>query len=164
MKLKVQKLTRENFVHIGQVIQIPDAENTPAQHNGEGFVHHAELAFIETEGPLEFGITTFYKRPMKTSQLEQHAKTQEMLLAMNAPFVMPVAPKKVVDGKEMPDMSQIMAIYVNQGEGVIFHKGNFHWAPFTLAEKSSVLVGFEPKTWANDIIIIDLDEEIELEM
>lgn len=164
MKLKVQEVTKENFAHIGQVIQTPDIEHTPPQLTGDGFVHHAELAFIETKGPLEFGITTFNKRPMKTRQLEQHAQTQEMLLAMDAPFVMPVAPKKVVDGREVPDLTQLMAICVKQGEGVIFHKGNFHWAPFTLGERSSVLVGFEPKTWADDIIICDLDEEIELEI
>lgn len=164
MKLKVVEVTKENFAHIGQVIQIPDVENTPAQLQGDGFVHHAELAFIDTVGPLEFGITTFFKRPLKTNRLEQHAQTQELLLAMDGPFVMPVAPKMVVDGKEVPNISRLMAIYVKQGEGVIFHKGNFHWAPYALGERTSVLVGFEPKTWANDIIFYDLDEEIELEM
>lgn len=164
MKLKVQNVTKENFAHIGQVIQIPDVEHTPAQHSGDGFVHHAELAFIHTEDPLEFGITTFSKRPLKTIELEQHAKTEELLLAMDGPFVMPVAPKMVVDGKEAPDLSQLMAIYVKQGEGVIFNKGNFHWAPFTLGERTSVLVGFEPKTWANDIIIFRLEEAIEIEV
>ena len=162
MKLVAKRVNKENFAHMGQVIAIPQRSEVKPSLEGDGFWHVGELAFIDTYGPLEFGITTFDVRPKVTSCLEQHAKTPEMLLALDGPFVMPVAPMIEVEGKQEIDLSRLSAIYVEQGQGVIFKDGYWHWAPFPIERSSSVLVGFKPMTWADDIVIKDLPESVEI--
>ena len=162
MRCVALPVTEENFEILGQVIKTPDVAVREPQLKGDGFYHHAELAFMDTHGPVEWGITTFSKRPMITETLEQHFGTPEMLLALDGPFVMPVAPKMLRDGKEVPDESKIFAIYVPQGVGVLFDEGQYQWAPFPLQEKSSVLVGFQPKTWEDNIVIRQLSEPVEI--
>ena len=160
--IKAIRITEENFEFMGQVIQIPKEGERAPHLEGDGFKHYGELAIQDCHGPIEFGITKFDKREMVVDRLEQHAKTPELLLALDGPFLMPVAPKIVVDGKEAPDLDKLFAIHVDTAEGVIFKDGYWHLAPFPLKEQSSVLVGFKPRSWADDIIFFDLPEPVEV--
>ena len=162
--LKAIEVTTENFKEMGQVISIPNPAKDIPKLQGEGFNHYAELAFLDCEGPVEFGITMFNKRDTTVIELEQHAGTQEMLLALDGPFIMPVAPMIEVDGKQVIDENKLFAIKVSQGQGVIFKQGFWHYAPFPLKEQSSVLVGFKPLSWKDDIIMCSLSEPISIQM
>lgn len=155
-------VTKDNFKEMGQVITIPNPLETTAQLNGKGFKHFAELAFFEGHGQIEFGITMFDQRTMEVDSLEQHAGTPELLLALDGPFVMPVAPMIIKEGVQLPDETKLFAVRVEQGQGVIFKQGFWHWAPFPITYQSSVLVGFLPKTWEHDIVIKKLKEPVRI--
>jgi ureidoglycolate hydrolase len=158
--LIVEDVNNKNFKNLGEIIKIPlDGEKEPTLKSSF-FNHYAGLGFIDCSDIVEFGITTFNKRKLEVDKLEQHAKTPELLFAIDGAFVMPVAPIIYQKGEAFPDLNQIKAIKVCQGEGVIFKDGIWHWAPFPYnKEKSSVLVGFKKDTCEDDIIIRDLDKK-----
>lgn len=162
-KIKAEKLSQEMFKEYGQILTIPD-ESVPTSLEGSGFKHRGELAFMDTHGLLEFGVTTFEKRLMVAPELEQHAKTPELLFAMDGPFVMPIALRTTQGEDDLPNEKSIKAIFVEQGQGIIFGDGVWHAAPYPLKEKSSVLVGFKKQSWKHDIILKMLADPIEIEV
>lgn len=158
--LIVENVNNENFKGLGEIIKIPiEGEREPTLKS-PFFNHYAGLGFIDCSDTVEFGITTFNKRELEVDKLEQHAKTPELLFAIDGAFVMPVAPITYQKGEAFPNLNQIKAIKVDQGEGVIFKDGIWHWAPYPYnKEKSSVLVGFKKGTYDDDIIIKDLEKK-----
>ena len=159
-KLIVEDVCKNNFGDLGSIIKIPvEGEKEPTLKSSF-FKHYAELGFIDCNDSVEFGITSFTKREFEVDKLEQHAKTPELLYAIDGVFIMPIAPIIYIDGKAFPDLNKIKAIKVDQGEGVIFKDGIWHWAPYPYnKEKSSVLVGFKKGTCYDDIVIRDLDKK-----
>ena len=163
-KIKVQYVNEKNFKEFGQIIKTPAEGSRNPTHQSTGFKFYGELGLIDTKGKIfELGVCTFKKREMIATQMEQHAKTQELLYAIDGDFIMPIAPITQINGAAHPDMDKVTAIKVRQGEGVIFNDGIWHWAPFPLKETSSVLVGFTKDTALNDIVIKDLKEEFAIE-
>jgi len=159
-KMLIQYVSKENFSDLGVVIQIPKEGEVKPLLEASFFKHYGPLGFIEGKEDVEFGITTFKKRLLIASKLEQHSQTQELLYAIDGDFIMPVAPIINKEEKEFPDEEKILIIRVPQGVGVIFKKGYWHWAPFPIKDTSSVLVGFKKGTAENDIIIKDLKNKI----
>jgi hypothetical protein len=162
-KLIIEKVDPLMFKEFGVVLRIPIEGQRKPTLQSDSFKHYAELGFLECSDTVEFGITTFNQRPFDVLQLEQHAKTPELLFAIDGAFVMPVAPIIYKSKEAYPDIEKIIAIEVNQGEGVIFKDGIWHWAPYPFdKEKSSVLVGFKKGTCEDDIIIKDLTDQYEM--
>jgi len=159
-KLIVQPVTAENFSKLGKVLRIPVEGEMKPLLESSFFKHYGPLGFIDCEGPVEFGITTFQKRELIVDKLEQHAKTPELLYAIDGGFIMPVAPIILKDGAAYPDLEQIIAIHVKQGEGILFDDGIWHWAPYPYDKNSSsVLVCFKKGTAEDDIVIRGLEEK-----
>lgn len=160
--LQLEYLSEQLFADYGQVIQNSFDGKVPLL-NESFFKHYGPLAFLECEGPVEFGITRFNKRPLIVDKLEQHAETQEMLYAIDDDFIMPVAPIIYKGAEAWPDVGKLKAIRVKQGDGVIFKRGFWHWAPFPATrQNSSVLVGFKAGTAKNDIVIKPLGTTFEI--
>ena len=151
------------FKEFGVVLRIPLKGQLKPTLQSDSFKHYAGLGFLDCTDTVEFGITTFNQRPFDVLQLEQHAKTPELLFAIDGAFAMPVAPIIYQRKIAYPDVINITAIKVNQGEGVIFKDGIWHLAPYPVdMEKSSVLVGFKKGTCEDDIIIRDLKEQYKM--
>ena len=162
-ELIVKNISQDFFNDFGTVIKIPKEGERKPTLNTDSFKHYAELGFLDCNDIVEFGITTFKKRDYNVLQLEQHAKTPEFLFAIDGAFIMPVAPITYKNGEAYPNLDKIIAIKVEQGEGVIFKDGIWHFAPYPYdKEKSSVLVGFKKGTCYEDIVIKDLDKKYKM--
>lgn len=164
IKLKVTKVTKENFKNFGQFMYIPAEGEFIPTNQAAFFKFYGGMGLMDCHGITELGICTFKKRPLETSELEQHAGTPELLYALDGDFMMPIAPIIYQNGASCPDVSRAMAIRVNQYEGVIFNDGIWHWAPFPLQETSSVIVGFKKDTALTDILIKDIGDKIVMEV
>jgi hypothetical protein len=161
--LIVKKVEPLIFKKFGEILRIPVEGELKPTLQSDSFKHYAGLGFLDCTDSVEFGITTFNRRPFNVVQLEQHAKTPELLFAIDGAFVMPVAPIIYKDREAYPDIGEIIAIKVDRDEGVIFKDGIWHWAPYPFdKEKSSVLVGFKKGTCEDDIIIRDLKEQYKM--
>jgi len=153
----VRLLEEKSFKRLGQIIRIPEEGSRKPTLQSEAFKFYGNLGIVAVKDKFELGVCTFRKRKLETTQLEQHAQTQELLYAIDGDFIMPVAPIKKIRGAAYPNLDRLEAVLVKQGEGVIFHDGIWHWAPFPVKRKSSVLVGFNKGTAKNDLVIRDLD-------
>jgi hypothetical protein len=160
-KVKVEYLSPRVFAtSLGQIIFTPEEGKREPTLESEAFKFYGGIALMNIKNVFELGICVFNQRALETDQLEQHAQTQEMLFAIDGDFIMPVAPIIQKNGEPWPDLDSVVAIRVPMGQGVVFNKGIWHWAPFPLKARASVIVGFEQDTADKDLVIRNLDSRI----
>ncbi len=160
--IKAQRVTPENFQAFGKVISVTAKAEPDAQSDIQTF--YGQLAVMECQGSVELGICVAKNRAFVVDTLEQHTETAELLAALRGDFITPVTSSVAVDGKQYPDMEKVVAVRVNQGEGVVFDEGIWHWTPYAVTETCDVLVVFKTDTPKNDFTGSSLSEEIIIEM
>lgn len=161
IKVKVETLSSKVFdSSLGQIIVTPEEGQREPTLQSEDFKFYGGLAVMNIKNVFELGICVFNQRDLETDVLEQHALTQEMLFAIDGDFIMPVAPIIQKNGEPWPDLDRVVAIRVPMGQGVVFNHGIWHWAPFPLKARASVIVGFEKDTADKDLVTRELDSKI----
>jgi ureidoglycolate hydrolase len=160
--IKAQRVTPENFQAFGKVVSVTAKAEPAAQSDIQTF--YGQLAVMKCQGSVELGICVAKNRAFVVDTLEQHTETAELLAALRDDFIVPVTTSVVIDGKQYPDMEKVAAVRVNQGEGVVFDEGIWHWTPYAVTETCDVLVVFKTDTPKNDFTGSRLSEEITIEM
>jgi ureidoglycolate hydrolase len=160
--IKASHISPEIMQGLGKAVLItpdtkPDAETDIQSYYGQ-------LAIMNCTDAVQIGICVAKNREFVVDELEQHAQTSELLFAAKGDFVTAVAPSIVVEGKERPDIDRAIAIRVNQGEGVFFDEGIWHWTPYAITPTCDVLVVFQKDTPKNDFISCKLKESIRMEL
>ncbi len=160
--IKALRLTQDRFSDFGRAVCIDDSTVPDVQSDIQ--TYYGKLASLECGGSMQVGICVAKSRPYIVDEMEQHADSSELLAALKGDFVTPVTRSIEIDGKQVPDMDNIAAIRVNQGEGVVFNAGVWHWSPYAVTETCDVLVIFKTDTPANDFISYKLDNAIVVEV
>lgn len=156
-QVAAQRVTSENFQRFGKVVAVSGGLKPDAQ--SEIQTYFGKLATMDCASSIQLGICVAKKRENVVGELEQHVDTQELLAALKGDFLVPVTSSVVADGKEKPDMGKMTAFRVNQGEGIVFDAGIWHWTPYPVAESCDVLVGFKTDTPQNDFVSCELEEK-----
>jgi ureidoglycolate hydrolase len=154
---KVKTLTTEAFAPFGQLVTRPDAIAIEP-----GAVHGwARLATARLQGEVEVGWLELLRRPVEVTQMEHHLGTQEMIVPLDVPLVVPVAPADPA-ADAIPDPELIEAFVVEPGQALVMDNSGWHWLPFpTEGESGSCLIIFAKDTPAHDLLIRDLpDREV----
>lgn len=159
--IKAQHVTPENFKEFGKVISTTAKVEPDAQSDIQTI--YGQLAIIKCSESIEFGICVAKKRDLVVDMLEQHVKTEELLAAISGDFITPVTSSIEINGMLSPDLDKVIAVRVNQGEGVVFDKGMWHWTPYAVTETCDVLVAFKTDTPKNDFISKELTEKLKIE-
>lgn len=148
----VKDLRRDSFAPFGQLITAPeDVAVEP------GAVHGwARMATTVFSGEVEVGWLKLLHRPAEVTRMEHHLGTPEMLIPLDVPLLVPVAPAD--DSPDaVPDPEQIEGFVVKPGEALIMDKSGWHWLPFpTEGESGSCLIIFAKDTPDHDLLIRDL--------
>lgn len=155
-----EHVSSENFKKFGKVILV--TENLKPDAQSEIQTYYGQLAIMKCADSFQLGICIAKKREFVVDELEQHADTQELLAALKGDFITPVTSSIEMDGKMVPDVNNIKAVRVNQGEGIVFEKGIWHWTPYAVTPTCDVLVAFKTDTPVNDFISCKLEEKIEM--
>ncbi|HSR34166.1 MAG TPA: ureidoglycolate lyase [Anaerolineae bacterium] len=149
---KTKALTRETFEPFGQLITVPqDISVEPGAVHGWSRVATAQFA-----GEVEVGWLKLLRRPVEITQMEHHLGTPEMIIPLDVPLLVPVAPG---DGSpdSVPDPEQIEGFVVKPGQALVMDKSGWHWLPFpTEGESGSCLIIFVKDTPEHDLLIRDL--------
>lgn len=156
-QIAAEHVTPENFKAFGKVIAVPKDRKPDAQ--SEIQTYYGQLAIMQCTGSIQLGICVAKQRENIVEELEQHAQTQELLAALRGDFLVPVAPSLVEGGKAVPDVEHALAVRVNQGEGILFDTGIWHWTPYPVGETCDVLVGFKTDTPKDDFVASKLKEK-----
>jgi ureidoglycolate hydrolase len=143
MIVKSKKIDNSNIKKFGYAV-VPQKGEPSMQ--GETFKFWSDIADYHINGETEIGICTVYKqRANEITEIERHMETPEILIPIDAPFILPLL-------KEGDNDSALEAFKVDVGEAVVIDKAVWHGACFPVGkEKSSYFVIFRKGTPFNDM-------------
>lgn len=141
--MKVKIATPEGFSKYGKIVKSPAGEPT-SQANDYKF--WSNIADYNIDGETEIGICTVYKQDKNIiSGMERHLNTPEILIPIDAPFVLPVL-------KDGDDESLAEAFRVDIGEAIVIDDAVWHGACLPDGkDTSSYFVIFRKRTPHDDV-------------
>ncbi len=143
MAVRPKHITTMNFEAFGRVVTGPKGVPTS---QASDYKFWSDIADYQIEGETEVGICTVFRQPKSSiAGLERHLRTPEILIPIDAPFVLPL----LRDG--VPEQ-EIQAFRVDPGEAVIIGSGVWHGACLPVRRRqSSYFVIFRKGTPHTDI-------------
>lgn len=152
--IKSRSITEDNFKKFGKVVKSPKGDPTA---QAADFKFWSDIANYEIDGSTEIGICTVFKQPKNNIEgMERHLNTPEILIPIDAPFVLPLL-------KDGETEEQTEAFQVDIGEAVVIDKAVWHGACLPVGkDESSYFVIFRKGTPNEDVYKKDI-KEIELQ-
>ncbi len=136
-RLKVQRMTRENFAPFGVLI---DSRGSVEIDLGQ-----------ETQSLT--GATAEH-RPLRFEFMARHRHTMQVFSPLaSSQCVIAVAPP---NEKNAPDIERVTAFFVDGHLPYAYHKGTWHTPPFPVGEWASFLVVDRSGTLEDDYELVDL--------
>jgi ureidoglycolate hydrolase len=141
--MEVIKATPLSFKKYGKVVNAPSGIPTS---EAKDYKFWTNIADYLIEGKTEIGICTVFKQVENIlNGMERHLNTPEILIPIDAPFILPV----LMDGD--PD-SSVKAFKIEIGESIIINKEVWHGACHPVnARQSSYFVIFKKGTSRDDV-------------
>jgi len=149
-QVKIKNISTENFKDFGKVVSFPEKQPTSEA------VHYqfwSDIASYSIEGQTEIGLCKVLKQKRNIiNSMERHLNTPEILIPIDAPFVLPVM-RKSDSGKSAE------AFKVDIGQAVIINSAIWHGACIPVNQnESSYFVIFRRGTPAEDVQLSDTQE------
>jgi ureidoglycolate hydrolase len=140
--MKILKADSENFSRYGKVVSTPSGKPTS---EGDDYRFWSDIANYNIEGETEVGICTVYKQEdEKIYGLERHLRTPEILIPIDAPFILPV--------ESEDENKQLEYFQVDVGEAVIMNEAIWHGPCLPVGKSdSSYFVIFRRRTPYEDV-------------
>ena len=160
--IKAMRLTEDNFAEYGSAVYVDGEREPDAQSDIQ--TYFGQLAVMPCSGAMQVGICVAKNRAFVVDELEQHINTPELLAALKGEFIVPVTSSLNIDGRVLPDIENIKAVRVGQGQGVVFDSGMWHWTPYAVTDTCDVLVIFKKDTPKDDFITYKLENEVNIEV
>jgi len=148
--INTKPITEDNFKKFGKVVKSPKGEPTA---QADDFKFWSDITNYEIDGSTEIGICTVYKQPKNLiNGMERHLQTPEILIPIDAPFVLPLL-------KEEEPEENTEAFQVDIGEAVVIDKAIWHGACLPVGnEESSYFVIFRKGTPNEDVYKKEIKE------
>jgi ureidoglycolate hydrolase len=142
-EIQARRVSSDNFRPYGSIVSIPKGDPTS---QSKEYRFWADIADYHIDGSTEIGLCTVYAQPHSDiSGVERHIRTPEILIPVDAPFVVPL----LLDGR--PD-SAVEAFHVEVGEAVVIHSGVWHGACLPVdAPQATYFVIFRKGTSHEDV-------------
>lgn len=143
MAVHVREITESLFEGFGRVVKSPSGKPTA---EGPSFRFWSDLASYLVEGQTEIGLCTVVcPDPVVLTGVERHLRTPEILIPVDAPFVLPV----LKDGRPEGELG---AFQVGIGEAVVIDAGVWHGPCLPVGvKKSTYFVIFRKGTPHEDV-------------
>lgn len=143
MTVRVVEATPVAFKKFGKVFKVP--KGMPTAESAE-FRYWSDVTHYSIQGETEIGWCVVYRQPaMTVTGVERHVQTPEILIPVDAPFILPVLTDGDLDNK-------LEAFKVDIGEAIVIREGVWHGACLPLGKKeSSYFVIFRKGTPQEDV-------------
>jgi ureidoglycolate hydrolase len=140
--MDVVKADNSNFIRYGKIVSTPEGQPTS---EGADYRFWSDIAGYKIEGETEIGICIVYKQEnIDINNVERHLRTPEILIPIDAPFILPVVNKK--------DNNKLEYFQVDIGEAVVINEAVWHGPCLPVGkEQSSYFVIFRRKTPFEDV-------------
>lgn len=155
--IQAQKLTNDSFKEFGSFYNLSD----PKGYNlGDFFPDHLDVANTTSMSYGFSSLIVYKKNKMVVDTVEYHNKTAEVLLPLDTDVVIHVAPP---NNKKVVELTQ--AFIVPKGTIVKLNIGVTHLCPFSIEnETGHVMVALPQRTYENDCVIVELDQDEQFEI
>ena len=150
MIIKAKNITPENFLSFGKVVV--GAFGKPTSQASD-YKFWSDIMNYKIDGDTEVGICTVYKQVTNSIKgMERHLNTPEILIPIDAPFILPL-----LNDKNNPGEAD--AFIVNIGQAIAVNEKVWHGAciPFR-KDECSYFVIFKRGTPYSDVEKTDLPE------
>ena len=137
----------------GKLVELPSGEE--CTFYADHFRYWKQQATLNIDGPVEVGVLQVKRNQLSFNQMERHDCSPELLIPLNGDFVLPVA----MNTGPVPDLKNVQALHVKQGQAVLLNPGCWHWMPHPLVDDIAILIIFKNNTSAEDLIIGDLSQD-----
>ena len=121
LTIKAKELTKEGFAPYGSAVCIPTDGNPDRPTDRFNFWPKLCLYRCDS-GVFQIGVSTFFKRPFRTVNMERHFKTEEFMTPLTGPIVIVFCPNKIVDGADTPDYEKMEAFLITEKQAVVVEK------------------------------------------
>ncbi len=154
--IQPRRITPENFAPYGSVVRMPAGE--PLAQDAT-FKFWSDVAHLRIDEETEIGICTVYRQPEgRVAWMERHERTPELLIPVDAPFVLPVMPADVP--ADAP-AEGVEAFVVEVGEAVVIGQDVWHSACHPVdREAATYFVIFRRGTPHEDVVKMDLEDVV----
>lgn len=138
MIIKTQKVTKENFKKFGKLVTQPKGKPTS---EGTDYRFWSDIVHYQINEETEIGICQVFLQARNIiAGMERHLHTPEILIPIDAPFVVPL----LLEGEKE---EKAKAFQVDLGEAIVVNAGVWHGACLPVRQKkSSYFVIFRRKT------------------
>jgi ureidoglycolate hydrolase len=150
MNIRAKKITKENFSHFGKVV-VGTSGNPTSQ--AADYMFWSDIMNYKIDGETEIGICTVYKQPTNSiNGMERHLNTPEILIPIDAPFILPL-----LNDKNKPE--EVDAFIVDIGQAIAINEKVWHGACISFGQdECSYFVIFKRGTPHNDVEKTNLPE------
>lgn len=147
MSVTPQRISSENFARYGRVARLPDGAPTAEDAT---FRYWSDAAHYGIDGETEIGFCTVYRQDEPTvTWMERHARTPELLIPIDGPFLLPV----MGEGED----AEVEVFEALPGEAVVIGQGVWHSACHPAdADAATYFVVFRRGTPQEDVTKKDL--------
>ncbi|RPH93499.1 MAG: hypothetical protein EHM72_16270 [Calditrichaeota bacterium] len=131
------------FSRFGSIVIQP--KDLPLSQTEE-YQYWSNIAHYHIDGDTEIGLCTVFRRSTPViAEVERHLKTPEILIPIDAPFVLPLL-------REGEDEDKMQAFTVDIGQAVVIESGVWHSACFPVSKpQASYFVIFRQGTPHEDV-------------
>jgi len=145
--ITAQHITEIGFAPFGKIVTAPKAAPTSQAYD---YKFWSDLADYHVHGETEIGLCTVYAQPkQEISGVERHMRTPEILIPVDAPFVLPLFDDS---------RGKAEAFRVNIGEAVVINTGIWHGACLPVGKKEATyFVIFRKGTPHEDVMKKPID-------
>lgn len=156
--MEVCQVNEKNFAKFGKFIS---ADQNKSREHFDGFFYTGNIAVCELFPATSISLLEPEKRDISLKSMEAHKETEEVCIAIKNDCLFFVA--EDVNGS--PDVNNIHAFILREGDTVIYAKGVWHWVPFCInSEYCKQLIVYKNNTGANDFYQYDLSEAIKVSL
>jgi ureidoglycolate lyase len=122
MNITAVAASEVDFTRFGEIILLGKEGSGTLESHGDGWRD------VCTEQPLlrapaQLGMTTGSAAPFATRALERHLYTEEAIMPMAAPVILPLAAPTAA---EAPAAVDIVAVILEPGQVAVLHPGTWH--------------------------------------
>ena len=147
-QLPVIDATAETFKPFGQLVETPKSD--PMLKTG--WVPAAGTYQIDGETAVSIWSRIRHNEPLV--KMERHLKTPEIYVAVEGDFIFPVTKPLPLDDPDLqPSVEDVVGLRVKEGQTLIMKPGMWHWGPWPVSERCSIVILFKKDTEKNDLPI-----------
>lgn len=164
-KVKVEKLSLEAYKPFGTYANLINPTDEKLGAAPVEFFRDQLQVDVNPNNSWSYSCCRVEKRPMVIDVLEYHSGCAEVVLPLDNDILLQVAPA-TGNGDPLP-LEKMRVFYVPKGTAITIKPGVWHWGPFTVNDDPvNILINLPERTYANDCIVVDLEEadQISVEM